>query len=330
MSTLSTPQRTRVPFDVSFLTNFTYSSVNVSFRPVSEGTLPLFFGTSLRGALGYRIPLRHPLHAIYGRDDDIRPLILAPRLPALWDPIVNGGPVIPPFFVEPSTDGRKLPILTIPNFVLEPDCRLHVRFTLLGRYARESGDLLRFLACKPLQVDRALLEVVEARDLAASGRVLWADGCPTGSEAKICTFEIPAELARRPIPRLRVLLLAPICRHVEGAGDGFAAPEFFAAALKRSIALYDAFQKADGTRSPWMELPRELPHIAGRRLYRHYFDRISHSQQRTMSFGGLVGCFDLVGNNSALLPLLLAAELLHIGQKSSVGFGQIQCLPGSA
>jgi len=328
METLPTSQHTNVPFDVSFLANLTYSSVNVIFRPLGEGTLPLFFGTSLRGALGYRIPLRHPLHAIYGRDDDVRPLILAPRLPALWDPIVNGGPVPPPFSIAPSPDGRKLPVLTAPKFGLEPDCTLQVRFTLLGRYASDTGDLLRFLACKPLQIDGALLELVEARDLAMSGTVLWADGGPTGSEATICTFEIPPDLARRPIPRLRVQLLSPLCRHVEGAGDGFTAPEFLAAALKRSIALYDAFQKTEGTRSPWMELPRELPRIAGRRLYRHYFDRVSHSQQRTMSFGGLVGCFDLIGNNSAVLPLLLAAELLHMGQKSSVGFGQIQCLPG--
>jgi hypothetical protein len=320
----------RVPFDLSFLADFSYSSAIVSFRPLRAGLLPLFYGTSMRGALGYRIPLMHPLHeAVYGGDakgGQPRPFILAPQSPSSWEAIVSGGPVTPPFSVEPSTDGRKLPELSVPSFHVEPDGVLRARLTLLGRYAAYLGDLLRFLAAGPLRVDDITLELVEARDAFEAGPALWTNGAATGDRPQVHRFAPLLTMARRPVRRLRMVLVSPMTLHVEGAGERLTPAQFLKAALVRAIGLFDAFEKPPGQRTPQMELPLDLPKIAGSRLYRCYFQRVSHLQQRSMSFGGLIGHVDLAGDSATWLPLLAAAELLHVGQKASVGLGQVRCL----
>lgn len=53
--------------------------------------------------------------------------------------------------------------------------------------------------------------------------------------------------------------------------------------------------------------------------------RIRHGarQKQTIHMGGLVGWLDLEGNLVPLLPLLLAAELAHLGKAAAFGFGEV-------
>lgn len=53
--------------------------------------------------------------------------------------------------------------------------------------------------------------------------------------------------------------------------------------------------------------------------------RIRHGarQKQTVHMGGLVGWLDLEGNLEPLLPLLLAAELAHLGKAAAFGFGEV-------
>ncbi len=77
-----------------------------------------------------------------------------------------------------------------------------------------------------------------------------------------------------------------------------------------------------------MELPAERPRIAGGRLFRYMFPRMSHRQQAFMDFDGVVGHVVFEGRLKELLPLAMAAEVLHLGQKATFGMGKVQCLIG--
>ena len=77
-----------------------------------------------------------------------------------------------------------------------------------------------------------------------------------------------------------------------------------------------------------MELPEERPRITGGRLFKYVLPRMSHRQQAFMDFDGLVGHIVFEGRLKRLLPLALAAELLHIGQKATFGLGKIRCVIG--
>ena len=55
---------------------------------------------------------------------------------------------------------------------------------------------------------------------------------------------------------------------------------------------------------------------------------MSHRQQAFMDFDGLVGYVVFEGRVKELLPLALAAEVLHVGQKATFGLGKVRCVIG--
>ena len=135
-NSVSVPRRE--PMDLAFLSRFTYSSVIATFRAMNTAHLPFFYGTSLRGALGHRIPLSHPLFiSAYKEEPDgqARPLIISPQLPPAWESIMAGGPVVLPFAVSTPSDRHSFPFIGAALTPLAPGSTIHVRFTLLGRFA---------------------------------------------------------------------------------------------------------------------------------------------------------------------------------------------------
>jgi len=52
--------------------------------------------------------------------------------------------------------------------------------------------------------------------------------------------------------------------------------------------------------------------------------RYSGRQKQTMPFGGLLGSFLIEGELTRLLPLLRAAETLHVGKSTTFGYGKIR------
>jgi hypothetical protein len=320
----------REPMDLAFLSRFTYSSVIATFRALNTAHLPFFYGTSLRGALGHRIPLSHPLFvSAYKEEPDgqARPLIISPRLPPAWESIMAGGPVVLPFAVSTPDDRLSLPSIGAALTPLAPGSTIHVRFTLLGRFAPLLGDVIAFLAKGALRVGEVSLQLVEVRDGFEAGPVVWTQAARFHSHPQTHCFSPLLQI--KSCQAARILLLTPLSVNSTKGGRqirNFGPAQLLELMLVRAIRLFDAFQSEDGDRLPWMELPEGEINVASSRLFGTAFERISHYQERSMILSGTVGHIDLEGNVGPYVPLLAAAQILHAGQKASMGLGQIRCL----
>ena len=63
--------------------------------------------------------------------------------------------------------------------------------------------------------------------------------------------------------------------------------------------------------------------ITRRELHWKEQNRYSHRQKAEMLFGGFLGEIDLEGDLRPFLPLLHAAEVLHVGKGATFGLGKI-------
>jgi hypothetical protein len=52
------------------------------------------------------------------------------------------------------------------------------------------------------------------------------------------------------------------------------------------------------------------------------WDRYSHRQQQSMTFGGVLGSIELSGDLTPFLPFLQAGQWLHVGSKTTFGMGR--------
>lgn len=306
-------------WDLSFLGRVYYSSVIAHFAMRRQATLPVYYGTSLRGALGYRVRERlgdsHPIwRDCFAKEHAVRPLAIAPEPPASLAELLAGAAIKPPYRLNPG--GQGVSLLEIPRFTVRRGDRLRVRFTALGEWAALLPDVVAALAAEPIHVDEAEFELAEISD--PEGETISSDGSPF----LVRNLGRLLALAERPATFVRLVLLSPLYLNLSQTPSR-SADSAVAALLE--AALVRASRLAV-PRPPFLALPSSLPEAAERRLFPIQFERVSHAQRRRMVYSGVVGAIDLAGEVSRWLPLLAAAEILQLGQKTSAGFGQLRCL----
>jgi hypothetical protein len=345
----------RTALQLDFLRDIYFVQAQLTFEAMEPLTLPPFAGSTIRGIFGHALkdglcgdrgacqnecvhPDSCPYFSLFERNREQneggnlpKSMILDPPVPPELEEIAMGGEVCFPY--EATTAGRQgLAILENPHSSLVPEGNLfHVQVTLLG----QAGSLLPIL-----------VQVLQTRVLHANGRFRLWRVTDTGLGRRIL-FErdnptIPMQPAMRQtlaplvedfgeVRKLTVGFVTPLRTR---AGDNYCfspgqlGETFWETCLSRAGKIRDAFCTPSRDRLPWMELPEERPRIAGGRLFKYALPRMSHRQQAFMDFDGLVGHIVFEGRLKRLLPLALAAESLHIGQKATFGLGKIRCVIG--
>lgn len=90
-------------------------------------------------------------------------------------------------------------------------------------------------------------------------------------------------------------------------------------AIKRRIYMLNCYEGVD---EEWKEENFEIPEIIWQDHQFVQVERYSSRQNSKMTLKGIKGRIQLNGVDDALLPLLLAGELIHIGKNTSFGFGR--------
>jgi hypothetical protein len=110
-----------------------------------------------------------------------------------------------------------------------------------------------------------------------------------------------------------------------GLADTVTFRELVFAMLRRTLEL--AWFHVPGAEVDWHFRPlldqadaiRCTPHLTW-----HDQERYSNRQQTKMLFGGLLGHLDLEGDLTPFVPLLRAAEILHVGKGQRSGWGGLR------
>ncbi|MCB1057704.1 MAG: CRISPR system precrRNA processing endoribonuclease RAMP protein Cas6, partial [Acidobacteria bacterium] len=140
-------------------------------------------------------------------------------------------------------------------------------------------------------------------------------------------WSAPTHLAQNtPLRRLRLRFLTPTRLLVHKELDQ--APSFRTLALKAARRVLEvAHFHVPGARVDW-----DLEALLGRAeaITTHaddlrwiHLERYSNRQRRKLDAGGLVGTVALDGDLTPFLPLLTAAETLHIGKGTTYGLGRV-------
>ena len=79
------------------------------------------------------------------------------------------------------------------------------------------------------------------------------------------------------------------------------------------------------SRTPWRELPG-LPAVLRTRLFHYRYERLSNRQGRKKQFDRPIGSVWYEGEMAELSPLVVAAEVLHVGQKATFGLGKVKAV----
>lgn len=74
---------------------------------------------------------------------------------------------------------------------------------------------------------------------------------------------------------------------------------------------------------PLLEASRRV-RVTRRRLRWWDWQRYSHRQRTKMKLGGFVGEMEIAGDLAPLLPLLRAAEVVHVGKGTTFGLGRVE------
>ena len=211
---------------------------------------------------------------------------------------------------------------------------LRVGLKLLGQAAAAMPAAIGALAGVTIPCGGGSFRLARARDAGAGGRVIYDASYqhfPVQPVAVLRLGEI-CGVESSDASAVRVVLLTPVFIN---RGDGCCRDPFTLAAtlleqsLVRAIKVHDSLCTPGAVRLPRMEMSVTDWHLVGQRLFHYRFLRHSNRQERWMEFGGLVGWLDLAGDIGSLLPLLRAAEVLHLGQKATFGMGQVRIFAGS-
>jgi hypothetical protein len=346
------PTTRKAAFDLSFLSEISYVQAAFHFQAEGPVDLPPFGGSTLRGVFG-RAFRRHlctdprceedclrpeecRYYSLFERDRESpgkgaslpKPYILEPPVHPQLERIAAGAPVRPPFVVD-HLPGH-IPILRNEDAAPIPDgAILTVRMTLFGQVIPMLPAVIDVLARSTLLVGQGALHLVRVTD-PVSGLPLY--DCDLAhlpiQSPQPRTLAPPLSPAASPPARLQVSFVTPTRVRV---GDDYCfeparfAAHFWEAALTRAMRIRDFLCRPASPRLPFLELPADLPHVAGHTLYHYALRRMSHRQRRFMDFDGVVGSVLFEGALEPLLPLAHAAELLHIGQKATFGLGRVHC-----
>jgi hypothetical protein len=338
-----------------FLTRLSWVKVLLQFEAVGQVELPPFCGPSFRGALGHTFrpalcERRPPCQAeclapntcrFYALFEQSRakggtgvnipkPMVLAAPVPAEFESIVLGGPVIFPYRVGKPLSGEALPTLSNDHYlVAEPGTEVTVGLTFLGEAAAAMVPVIDFLRRSELSCGRGHLRLRRVVDSDVSGRVLFDHRFPAipVQPPRVQVFTQEALRVLSSTRRVRVVFRTPsllklgeaACFDPERLARAF--PEH---CMIRAVRIYNAFFAHQGRPLPWMTMPDLRVRLAGHRLFHYVLPRLSLRQDRWMRFDGVVGYMDLEGDLTPAMRFLHAAEVLHFGQKATFGLGEVR------
>ncbi len=182
------------------------------------------------------------------------------------------------------------------------------------------------MAAAGLGVRRApfALDRVTAQAPDGSHLPLFADGHPLAPAAPPPSLP-PVTAPGLTTPRATLRLLTPLRLKIRnGLAGTVTFRELVFAMLRRTLEL--AWFHVPGAEVDWHFRPlldqadaiRCTPHLTW-----HDQERYSNRQQTKMLFGGLLGRLDLEGDLTPFVPLLRAAEILHVGKGATFGLGRI-------
>jgi len=346
--------RSGEPFDLQFLADISYVSADLHFAAVSALDFPPFGGSALRGAFGHAFR-RHLCaarmkcedgcvqqescsyfnlfvreRAGIGQGESIpKPYILEPPAPKELEVLAYGGAVHSPY--KASTDGNGLPVLHSDFCArISAGVGVSVRLTLLGEWTHLLTPVIALLARSPLHIGGGELALVRADDVVTGAPLLDVHLAEMPIQEPLRqTLRALLQQPECGSSRLQVAFVTPVRLRAGGeyCFDAEAlARHLWQAALTRAMRIRDFLCCPDKPRLPFMDLPAELPRLAGHRLYHYALRRLSHRQRQFMDFDGVVGSLYLEGELEELTPLVRAVQFLHLGQKATFGLGQIRSL----
>ena len=129
--------------------------------------------------------------------------------------------------------------------------------------------------------------------------------------------------------RCRLVFQSPLTLKYQGELQEHFLPEAVIAAIERRIYILNCYEGNGECGSDVTGLTQEhLPAVLDERAWAEKVKRYSGTQNSKVAFSGIRGWCDLEGLDEAVLELLLAGELLHIGKNTSFGFGKYTLVKG--
>ncbi len=123
--------------------------------------------------------------------------------------------------------------------------------------------------------------------------------------------------------RMSVQLLTPLRIQQKGQvlSSAMRGKDFLMALVRRYYFLQE-FHTQDYQAPDFKALALQAEQIEGKHDFSWCeWQRYSSRQQQKMTFGGVLGELELTGDLTAFLPLLVAGQWLHVGNKTTFGMG---------
>lgn len=222
---------------------------------------------------------------------------------------------------------------------LAPGSRVGLDLTLFGAAADQPERLVAALA-QP-EAGSALfggrISLVETRVLEPEGGTSpYTVGMPLRTPLR-AWLEQPVRKTLENHSRWRITLHTPLSAKLNHGrflmnGHDLTFPDLVRLAVRRTVQLaedFGGFQRSECIRQDFQPLEdaAQAVRVVSHALEWQERTRRSARQEQQLTMGGLVGWFELEGALAPFAPLLLAAELCHLGKRATFGFGGIHVRP---
>lgn len=307
-----------------------YLRLRVTWRALDRARLPAFHGSMLRGAFGHAL---RSVACTMGRATrcETCPLRGACAYTRFFETFVEGEP--PPFlkgvrqsprpFVfEPAGGAREL----------EAGERLETGLVLLGRAIELQPFVLLALermGAGGLGAGRARFSLERVDFLAEDGR--WRSGFRAGASSwpDAVVPLVAGTEAGEEVGRVTIRFLTPTRVQKKGRPQtrlDFRTVGFVALRRVLELAHFHVPEtEVDWQFQPLLSLASEVA-VTRSELRWQDLARFSNRQQAKVPAGGVVGEIDLEGELAPFVPLLRAAEVVHVGKGAAYGLGRIEVL----
>jgi hypothetical protein len=303
-----------------------YLRLRLTLHAQIHAHLPPYKGSLLRGAFGHALRRtvcamgpEQPCDSCRLRRACVYTRIFETFIEETPPPFLRGLSSSPrPYVFEPAEETRDF----APGDPLSFDLLLLGQAAELQAYAQLAVERMAAAGLGSRRVPFALSRV---RALAPDGswHTVFADGRAHGPAALLPCLPPRGGLDGT---RATIRLLTPLrIKSRDGLATAVNFRNLVFAALRRVLEL--AHFHVPGAAIDWSFrslLDRASAiRVTASNLAWHDWERYSNRQQTKMVFGGLLGTLDVEGDLAPFVPLLRAAEILHVGKGATFGLGRI-------
>lgn len=305
------------------LQTFEYADLWFSLQARSEGSLPAFWGSMLRGAFGhaFKASLCQNPRGICENCEQVQSCgyasVFETPLPAHSEWMTRYESVPHPFVFLPPLPGQTSLIqagdtLRFGMRVFGPAIEMATYFILAWQEAAQQG----------LGSKRVPFELIQVED--NRGQVLYQPGQTMKPVSK--QVVLPHQTLTRHGP-INLYLETPLRLKAGGQILKRDLPfdRLISTLLRRlsAILYFHAGQQLELDYAGLVAAARPIQTL-GHRLYWQDTPRWSNRQQQKMNMGGLLGQIQYAPESSAFVPLLQAGACLLLGKGTSFGLGRYQ------